>query len=159
MSKEEIHLAKLSKDSSIKETSPGVFHARTWGERLEENLIELLIELSKTQPSHKVRLCLHPGPDERLQVTYLAFTKPYSDKIHKHPHRPEVLIPLYGLALHSIFNDNGGVVRKQLLDGTRPVANSTKVNEWHAIEVESEHFVMLEIGTGPFSPNSTIYFT
>ena len=158
MSKEKIHLAKLSKKSSIIETSPGVFHARAWGEQLEENLIELLIELAKTQSSHKARLCLHPGPEEQLQVTYLAFTKPYSDKIHQHPHRPEVLVPLYGLAFHSIFNNEGEVVKKQLLDGTRPVANSTNVNEWHAIEVESENFVMLEIGTGPFLPTSTIYF-
>lgn len=158
MSKEKIHLAKLSKDGSIIETSPGVFHARAWGERLEENLIGLLIELAKTQINHKARLCLHPGPDEKLQVTYLAFTKSYSDKIHKHPHRPEVVVPLYGLAFHSIFNEKGEVVKKQLLDGTRPVANSTKVNEWHAIEINSENFVMLEIGTGPFLPNSTIYF-
>ena len=69
------------------------------------------------------------------------------------------MVPLYGLASHSIFNNEGEIVKKQLLDGTRPVANSTKVNEWHAIEVESENFVMLEIGTGPFSSSSTIYFT
>lgn len=151
-------MEKLIKKGSITETSPGVFHARAWGERLDENLIERLIELAKSQSNHKARLCLHPGPDEKLQVTYLAFTKPYSDKIHKHPHRPEVVVPLYGLAFHSIFNNEGGFVKKQLLDGTMPVANSTKINEWHAIELESENFVMLEIGTGPFLHNSTIYY-
>jgi cupin fold WbuC family metalloprotein len=158
MSKEKIHLAKVSKEGSIIETNPGVFHACAWGEQLEENLIELLVELAKTQSNHKARLCLHPGPDEKLQVTYLSFTKPYSDKIHKHPHKPEVVVPLYGLAFHSIFNNEGEVVKRQLLDGTRPIAISTRVNEWHAIEVESENFVMLEIGTGPFLPTSTIYF-
>jgi len=159
MSEEKMNLAKLSKGRSIIETSPGVFHARSWGERLEENILELLIDLAKIQSNHKARLCVHPGPDEKLQVTYLAFAKPYSDKIHKHPLRPEVVIPLYGRAYHLIFNNQGEVVKKHLLDGARPVANSTKVNEWHSIQVESENFVMVEVGTGPFSPNSTIYFT
>jgi cupin fold WbuC family metalloprotein len=159
MNEEKIPLAKLRRVSSIIETSPGVFHARAWGDQLEENPIEFLIELAKTQSNHKARLCLHPGPDENLQVTYLAFTKPYSDKIHKHPYRPEVVVPLFGRASHSIFNNKGEVVKKTQLDGTKPFANSTKINDWHAIEVESENFVMLEIGIGPFLPNSTIYFT
>jgi len=157
-SKGNIYLATLSKKGSITETSPGVFHARAWGERLDENLMEILIEIAKSQSNHKARLCLHPDPDEKLQVTYLAFTKPYSDKIHKHPNRPEVVVPLYGLAFHSIFNSKGELIKKQLLDGTRTVAISTKINEWHTIELESENFVMLEIGIGPFLPNSTIYY-
>ena len=78
-------MVKLGKSGSIIETNPGVFHLRAWGEQLGENLIELLIELANTQSNHEARLCLHPSPDEQLQVTYLAFTRPYTDKIHKHP--------------------------------------------------------------------------
>ena len=36
MSKEKIRLAKVSKEGSIIETNPGVFHACAWGEQLEE---------------------------------------------------------------------------------------------------------------------------
>lgn len=143
---------------SARETVPGVFHAAAWGQPLEENLIELLIEKAKVNSNRKARLCLHPTSDELLQVTYLAFSSPYSDKMHKHPYRPEVVIPIYGLARHSIFDLEGQILRSEVLDGNNPVANSTQVGSWHVLEVLSESFVMIEIGTGPFTSTSTVYF-
>jgi cupin fold WbuC family metalloprotein len=142
---------------SANETMPGVFHAAAWGQPLEENLLELLIEKAKMNAHHKARLCLHPTSDEFLQVTYLAFRKPYSDKLHRHPHRQEVVIPIHGLARHSTFDHEGRVLRSQVLDGNNPVANSTQIDVWHSLEVLSESFVMIEIGTGPFVSTSTIY--
>jgi len=94
--RKEIHLAT--------ETMPGVFHAAAWGQPLDENLLELLIEKAKVNSNRKARLCLHPTSDELLQVTYLTFSSPYSDKVHKHPHRPEVVIPIHGIARHSTFD-------------------------------------------------------
>ena len=142
---------------SAKETMPGVFHAKSWGQPIEENLLELLIEKAKENMNRKARLCLHPTSDELLQVTYLAFSRPYSDKVHKHPHRPEVLIPIFGQARHLTFDIDGRVLRTQMLDGANPVANSTQHDSWHSLEVLSESFVMIEIGTGPFVTTSTIY--
>jgi len=150
-------LGQSKKNQLMVETMPGVFHANAWGQKLEDNLIAEMIKLSELNPNRKARLCLHPSSDELLQVTYLAFSKPYLDKIHMHPYRPEIVIPVYGLALHKVFNEEGEVLRSQLLDGKNPVANSTQIKEWHAIEIQSENFVMIEIGTGPFLPTSTIY--
>lgn len=142
---------------SATETMPGVFHAAAWGQPLEENLIELLIEKAKLNSNRKARLCLHPTSDELLQVTYLAFSSPYSDRVHRHPHRPEVVIPIHGLARHSTYDNEGRILRSELLDGNNPVANSTEIDSWHALEVLSENFVMIEIGTGPFLSTSTEY--
>jgi cupin fold WbuC family metalloprotein len=142
---------------SENETMPGVFHASAWGQPIDENLIELLIENAKVNSNRKARLCLHPTSDELLQVTYLAFSSPYSDKVHKHPHRPEVVIPVYGLARHSTFDLKGRILNSQVLDGSNPVANSTDANSWHSLEVLSDSFVMIEIGTGPFLSTSTLY--
>ena len=136
---------------------PGVFHATAWGQPLEENLLDLLIERAKLNSNRKARLCLHPTSDEILQVTYLAFSSPYSDKVHKHPHRPEVVVPILGIARHSTFDLEGRILRSQVLDGNNPVANSTQKDSWHALEVLSESFVMIEIGTGPFTSTSTVY--
>ena len=143
---------------SATETMPGVFHATAWGQPLEENLLDLLIERAKLNSNRKARLCLHPTSDEILQVTYLAFSSPYSDKVHKHPHRPEVVVPILGIARHSTFDQEGRILRSQVLDGNNPVANSTQKDSWHALEVLSESFVMIEIGIGPFVPTSTVYF-
>lgn len=142
---------------SAKETMPGVYHAAAWGQPLEENLLELLIEKATENINRKARLCLHPTSDELLQVTYLAFSSPYSDKVHKHPHRPEVVIPIFGQARHSSFDFDGQILRTHLLDGANPVANSTQQDSWHSLEVLSESFVMIEIGTGPFVTTSTVY--
>jgi cupin fold WbuC family metalloprotein len=150
-------MTKFETNQLMIETTPGVFHANAWGQRLQENLIEELIRHAQLNPNRKARLCLHPTSDELLQVTYLAFSKPYLDKIHMHPHRPEIVIPVHGLAVHNVFDEHGKVLRSQLLSGRNPVANSTQTKEWHAIELQTENFVMIEIGTGPFLPTSTIY--
>jgi cupin fold WbuC family metalloprotein len=142
---------------SKNETISGVFHANSWGQPLEEDLLEQLIEKAKVNPNRKARLCLHPTPDEILQVTYLAFIRPYADKIHKHPHRPEVVIPVLGEARHTSYDSGGSALESRILNGAIPVAVSTQVETWHALEVISEFFVMVEIGTGPFVPTSTVY--
>jgi len=142
---------------SAKETLPGVFHALTWGQPLEENLFELLIEKARLNSNRKARLCLHPTSDELLQVTYLAFFSPYCDRVHKHPSRPEVVIPIQGLARHTTFDFAGQILTSQVLDGTNPVAISTQADSWHALEILSESFVMIEIGIGPFTATSTVY--
>lgn len=147
----------LSISEAATETLPGVFHAMSWGRRLPEDLLEQLIEQASLNPKRKARLCVHPTSDELLQVTYLAFCRPYSDGIHSHPHRVEVLIPILGMAKYSTFDKTGSIVSSQLLTGESPVAVSTSERIWHAIEVLSESFVMIEIGLGPFTDDSTVY--
>ena len=139
------------------ETLPGVFHAKNWGQSLEEDLLDQLIERAKTNLNRKARLCLHPKADEILQVTYLAFSRPYIDRIHKHPHRPEVVIPVVGEARHTSYDVEGQILESRILSGANPVAVSTQIGTWHALEVISEFFVMVEIGTGPFRQTSTVY--
>jgi cupin fold WbuC family metalloprotein len=139
------------------ETLPGVFHAKNWGQSLEEDLLNQLIERAKTNSNRKARLCLHPTSDEILQVTYLAFSRPYADRIHKHPHRPEVVIPVVGEARHTSYDHGGRALESRILSGANPVAVSTQAETWHALEVISEFFVMVEIGTGPFISTSTVY--
>lgn len=116
-----------------------------------------MIERAKTNSNRKARLCLHPKADEILQVTYLAFSRPYADRIHKHPHRPEVVIPVVGEARHTSYDHDGRVLESRLLNGANPVAISTEAETWHALEVISVFFVMVEIGTGPFISTSTVY--
>ena len=132
---------------SKNETIAGVFHAEAWGQILEDDLLAQLIQQAKENINRKARLCLHPTPDEILQVTYLAFSRPYADKIHKHPHRAEVVLPLLGEARHTSYDANGNTLESRILKGTNPVA----------VEVITEVFVMVEIGIGPFTPTSTVY--
>lgn len=140
------------------ETLPGVFHALAWGQDLPEDFLQILILQAKRNVNKKARLCLHPTPSETLQVTYLAFSNPYADEIHSHPHRPEVLIPIFGQARHSIYNEKKERATSQTLNGEHPVAFSTPPGTLHGISVLSESFVMIEIGVGPFTEDSTVYY-
>ncbi len=144
------------KDISI-QTGPGIFHAIKWGLELPENLFGELIEVASNNELYKARLCLHPNPEEKMQVTYLAFKAPYADRVHKHPHRPEVLIPLFGIAVHSTFNEHGEIIALLTMDGAKPISFSTPLGAWHSLKVVSESFVMIEIGIGPFISTSTMY--
>lgn len=140
-----------------KQTSDGVYHAIKWDVNLPNSFIYDLIEEAKESISHKARLCLHPHPSEMLQFTYLAFVSPYKDKIHSHPNRNEVIYPILGSASHSTFDSKTNLLKSTILTSEKPVALGTPIGNWHSIEVKSEFFVMLEIGTGPFISTSTIY--
>jgi cupin fold WbuC family metalloprotein len=106
---------------------------------------------------NKLRFCMHPSADEIMQVTYLAFQAPYEDKIHKHPHRPEVVIPLTGEALHTTYGSDGLKISQKLLTEKDPTCLSTEIGVLHSMEIISRYFVMIEIGIGPFSVQSTLY--
>ena len=143
--------------SVMNETTAGVFHTKAWGQALPEDLLNQLLAISRINPNRKARLCLHPSPDELLQVTYLAFCNPYSDRIHSHPHREEVLVPIMGQAKFTTFDASAKPMSTNVLDGRIPTAISTSKGVWHAIEILSPSFVMIEIGTGPFLKDSTIF--
>lgn len=147
--------------NSLRETSSesalGVFHAKDWSSVLTMGILEELLHEAELNPNNKARLCLHPDPSDILQVTYLAFHAPYKDKIHCHPNRNEVLIPVYGYAKLSFYDDTGLVIRTHKMEGEKPFAIATPPGVWHSVEVLSDSFAMVEIGTGPFSSSSTKY--
>ena len=139
-----------------KQTGDGVYHAIKWDVNLPDSLVYDLIEEAKANISHKARLCLHPNPSELIQFTYLAFASPYKDRIHSHPNRPEVIFPIFGSALHSVFDSKANLLKSITLTSEQPVALGTPIGKWHSLEVLSDAFVMLEIGAGPFSDDSTV---
>jgi cupin fold WbuC family metalloprotein len=140
------------------ETSSGVFHAHSWSTKLPTGFAELLTYDLVNSNLNKLRFCLHPGADEIMQVTYLAFKAPYEDRIHKHPHRPEVVIPLTGEALHTTYGLDGLKISQNLISGKDPVCLSTHSGVWHSMEILTPLFLMVEVGVGPFNLDSTIFF-
>jgi cupin fold WbuC family metalloprotein len=140
-----------------RETAPGVFHMLSWGLNIPENIFdELIIEASKNL-NRKARLCLHPNVGDETQVTYLAFVAPYQDRIHKHPTKPEVLIPILGKAVFHSYGVDGKLKSSSIMNGAKPISITVPDNFWHSLEVESSNFIMLEVSKGPFSEKSTQY--
>lgn len=146
---------KLSQSTT--ETGKQIFHSNSWNLTVDQELILELISEARKNGSNKARLCLHREPSEIMQVTYLAFIAPYEDQIHCHPHRPEVLIPIFGEAEARVFDQFGNIVSSQIMRGKSGEAFSSDVGTWHSLKVQSSEFVMVEIGLGPFRPDSTIF--
>jgi len=146
---------KLSQSTT--ETGQQVFHSNSWNLTVDGELILDLISEASKNKSNKARLCLHQKPDEVMQVTYLAFIAPYEDKVHCHPHRPEVLIPILGEAEARVFDLFGNILSSQLMRGKSGEAFSSDAGTWHSLKVQSPEFVMIEIGLGPFRQDSTVF--
>lgn len=145
-----MNLAKIAVDKGNQ-----VFHSKTWSMTISEDLILELLEEARKNSGRKSRLCLHPNPEEIMQVTYLAFVQPYEDRIHKHPNRAEVLVPLKGKAEFRTFDENGNILRSNQMLGGSGLSFSTESGEWHSLKVLTPEFIMIEIGKGPFAPGST----
>jgi cupin fold WbuC family metalloprotein len=143
--------------SIAKETLPSVFHALNWDIEVPELIISELIQQARISSNQKARFCLHPNASDLLQFTYLAFIAPYKDKIHCHPNRQEIIYPVFGSAVHSVYDPDSILLKSGYLDSDRPVALSTSMGKWHSIEVKSSVFVMIEISSGPFTNDSTVY--
>ena len=139
------------------QTQEGVFHSRSWNVSLPVNFLQLLLEELDNLKLSKIRFCIHPLPSDITQITYLAFKKPYEDAVHKHPRHNEIVIPLLGESLHRTFRDDGSLVKESLMTGGDPTPISTEIGKWHSIKILSGYFAMIEIGSGPFMPGSTIY--
>ena len=135
-----------------------IFHAKSWNSILSQEIIlELILEAHKNI-NNKARLCLHTSAAETMQVTYLAFVSPYEDRVHCHPNRPEVLIPILGIAEARLFDDEGNLKSSQTMEGGSGFAISTQKGIWHSLKVLSSEFVMVEVGIGPFTGDSTKFF-
>ena len=107
------------------ETAPGVFHTNSWGVNISRKLLSELISHAAANQHKKARLCLHPTPNESLQVTYLAFCTPYRDRIHSHPHRIEVLMPIFGRAKYVTYDQEGQTLESKILIDSEPFTVST----------------------------------
>ena len=147
---------KLSQIST--QTKQQVFHSHSWDLTVDEELILELVSEARRSKAKKARLCLHKDPEEIMQVTYLAFISPYEDRIHNHPHRAEVLVPILGEAEARTFDDEGNLLSNKLMRGKSGEAFSSNLGTWHSLKVKSSEFVMIEIGVGPFRPDSTTFF-
>jgi len=77
------------------------------GQSLEDNLLEKLVEKAKVKTNRKACFCLHPTPGEILQITYFAFLRPHSEKIHEHSHHPKLVVPILSEARYATYEFGG----------------------------------------------------
>ena len=139
------------------EKSPGVFHAKSWNTFISNSELNELFLMAKSS-GNKARLCLHPDIWDSIQITYLAFINPYSDKIHCHPFRSETIHVIEGKAKHNIYDAKGKIQNSLDISKTNNSSITIESGTWHNFSLISEKLMVIEIGSGPFTKNSTRYY-
>lgn len=139
------------------QSQAGVFHTTHWGQSIPDDFLKDLMYKAEQSPNRKARLCLHPSPEDITQVTFLALTRPYEDRLHKHPHKPELMIPFLGKAELTLYYEDTSKNQVILLDAERSTPVSIEAGVLHSLRVLTPSFVFVEIGNGPFKPDSTVY--
>lgn len=135
------------------ESSPGVFHARTWGLTITRAHVQELLESCFSLG--RSRICLHPSPRDEEQQMLVAISPSSQDLPHLHPDKHETLIPLQGEALYLTYDSTGSVTRLLELSSERLVSVCTPPHIIHSIHVKSDFFLFWELSRGPFTAQST----
>lgn len=140
-----------------KQTKLGVFHADSWDTLITKELLNDLLNQAKTNGTNKARLSLNPTEMESLQFAYLAFSRPYKDKIHSHPKNLNIHVPILGEANYHVFSNKGQLIKTHLLTSKNPYPIVTPKGVWNATEIISKQFIKLEISPGIFEEGSTFF--
>ena len=114
-------------------------------------MIRELIELARKSPrlriNHNFHASMEDNPHRFLNVlvkgTYIA---PHR---HLNPAKPEAFLVLEGEAAFFIFDDEGRVVRSEVV-GRDPVGIDLPAGVWHTLAPVTDYAVCYEVKPGPY---------
>lgn len=127
---------------------------------VDRRSIAELKRLARANPSRRVRLCGHPGPEDPVHEMLVVHPAEAYVRPHKHLFRSESIFLLEGfLSLH-LFDDRGAVretVRLGPVGSAEPFYYRLARGRFHHLVVESETAVFHEITNGPLVPEETVF--
>ena len=138
-------------------TDDGVFHANAWGISWGCDVIGALKTVAAENPRSRSRLCLHPSPDAEHQEMLIVMHRDAVEIPQRRTIGFDTKIAIEGAARLDYFNDEGNCVRSVPLNTGRSIYVHTCSDEFHALSVETEWFVFLEVLAGPFNAATTEY--
>lgn len=123
---------------------------------VSKGLIEKLKRISEENANANARLCLHASPDESLHdMIILEYQNKKCRKPHKHLEKEETLHMIEGKMMSLIFDDEGNLIEKTLLDDENLVYRTSK-NQYHVWLPLTNHVIYREIKQGPFKQEDNI---
>lgn len=113
---------------------------------------ELLREMyaeSCSRGSANLRVCLHPSADHSFHQMVILEWRGRSFPAHRHPTKSESYHLLSGEMDVLIYDTDGTVRSRTRLDKDNPIMR-VGPEDFHGIEVVSEHVIYHEVKPGPF---------
>lgn len=124
---------------------------------VNKEMINELVEISKNDGNKNIRLCLHSSPEESLHdMIILEYKDKKCRKAHKHSDKDETLVMLYGKMLVMLFDEQGELIYKNILDAENNRVYRNARNKYHAYLPTSDFVIYKETKQGPFKQTDNI---
>ncbi len=123
--------------------------------QIDSDLMGTLIVQAKVSPRKRAHFNLHPELNDPVQRLCIAMEPETYVRPHRHadPESWEVLLILRGSLALNIFDEQGKVLERIVLNARGPVAAlELPVNTWHAPASLETGTVVFEIKRGPYKP-------
>ena len=122
--------------------------------------LQELKRLALINPRHRVRLCTHRSPDDRLHEMFIVHAKDCYVRPHKHIQKTESMSILEGEVDVILFNEDGEICQVNQLGApeTGKIFYQKLPEEtFHMLIIRTELLVFHEITLGPFLKENTIF--
>jgi len=119
-----------------------------------------LIKLAKNNITNKIRFCGHASPDDLIHEMFIVHPKDMYVRPHKHVNKSESMLVLNGEVDYILFNQDGDieeVIELGDFNSKKDFYISTKEQTYHSLIIKSEWLVFLEITSGTFKKEDTIF--
>ena len=122
---------------------------------IDSLLLDKLTAQAKASPRLRMNYDLRNSPEDQSQRMLNALEPGTVLPIHRHRNSSETVAILRGRAVQWLYDDEGKVVEKVLLEvgGVIP-AMSVEKGQWHRLECLESGTVILEMKDGAYEPIS-----
>ena len=122
---------------------------------IDTKLLDTLTAQAKASPRLRMNYDLRNSPEDQSQRMLNALEPGTVLPIHRHRNSSETVAILRGRAVQWLYDDEGKVVEKVLLEvgGDIPAMNVEK-GQWHRLECLESGTVILEMKDGAYEPIS-----
>lgn len=120
---------------------------------IDKQLLDALTAQAKASPRLRMNYDLRNSPEDQSQRMLNALEPGTVLPIHRHRNSSETVAILRGRAVQWLYDDEGKVVEKVLLEvgGDIPAMNVEK-GQWHRLECLESGTVIVEFKDGAYEP-------
>lgn len=121
--------------------------------KMSKDLLDTLTAQAKASPRLRMNYDLRNSPEDQSQRMLNALEPGTVLPIHRHRNSSETVAILRGRAVQWLYDDEGNVVEKVLLEvgGDIPAMN-VKKGQWHRLESLESGTVIVEFKDGAYEP-------
>ena len=141
-----------------KEARSLAFFAASHPAKLDSELIQDLVRLSRLNDNCNARICLHESPSSNFHEMVILEHRGHYCRPHKHLVKGESCHIIEGKLGIFLFNDEGEIVYTDLLGEDGHLISRLGAAQWHSVVAVSDYAIYHEAKPGPFSQQDDSIF-